>query len=132
MDSKVEWGSTSPCIWRHAEEQTAENKILQSAIDKMAATTGRRWEKRMYDALMYGSSVYCSTVEQADVPKTIKIRRFGYYEVDRKDRDWYVAEIEHWKQRCEELEIELELALSPPFEGWVDPDEIKPKRRGNY
>jgi hypothetical protein len=39
------------------------------------------------------------------------------------------AEVEHWKQRCEELEIELE-CITNAFPN--DNDSINPKRRGMW
>jgi len=47
-----------------------------------------------------------------------------------QDVEFFVAEIEHWKQRCEELEIEL-LMLENSYE--VNPTiEIQPKNRGLF
>ena len=42
---------------------------------------------------------------------------------------WFQAEVEHWKQRCEELEIELECMLN----AFPDNDnDVSPKKRGNF
>jgi hypothetical protein len=62
-------------------------------------------------------------------------------QVDNKVRDilenggkdewiaWFQAEVEHWKQRCEELEIELECMMNAFPESDHD---VSPKRRGNF
>jgi GH24 family phage-related lysozyme (muramidase) len=49
--------------------------------------------------------------------------------LERQDLEYFVAEIEHWKQRCEELELEL-LMLENSYE----PEEqtIQPKNRGLF
>jgi hypothetical protein len=43
--------------------------------------------------------------------------------------DWWMAELEHWKSRCEELEIELECMRNAFPE---DDHDVLPKRRGIF
>jgi hypothetical protein len=43
--------------------------------------------------------------------------------------DWWMAELEHWKQRCEELEIELECMRNAFPE---DDHDVMPKHRGIF
>jgi hypothetical protein len=51
-----------------------------------------------------------------------------------QDVEYFVAEIEHWKQRCEELELEL-LMLENSYErtsARAEAETIKPKNRGLF
>jgi hypothetical protein len=52
-----------------------------------------------------------------------KIQKFN------SEAGWVGAEIEHWKQRCEELEIELEVMRNAFPE---DDHDVSPKRRGLF
>ena len=45
------------------------------------------------------------------------------------DAGWAAAEIDHWKSRCEELEIEIECMRNEFFE---HDNDIQPKRRGLF
>lgn len=47
-----------------------------------------------------------------------------------QDVEFFVAEIEHWKQKCEELELEL-LMLENSYD-LAEPETIKPKYRGIF
>jgi len=70
---------------------------------------------------------------QGEIDKQVDIRVRSILESGDKN-DWIAymqAEVEHWKQRCHELEIEL-LLLENSYD--INPDEltIQPKNRGIF
>jgi hypothetical protein len=48
-----------------------------------------------------------------------------------KESGWVAAELEHWKQRCEELEIELECERNS-FNRYISDGPINPVLRGKH
>ena len=72
-----------------------------------------------------------ATIGDLKLPDTPNHLAAAYWtnKLARKEIEWWVSEIEHWKQRCVELEIELECIRNAFPE---HDNDVRPKQRGIF